>query len=472
MTYNKITFGYDVMTYNGEIPNCLHPKFLNTIHNASDFDFRFCGEGYRKRWNNDWHLYNSNFWNEYVEKKSVYDLVNNNQSKSWFYPVEPFGNLDMFFGNHNFYNEFALKNISSVALESIKSGNGNLLINYIIDGGLGMTKPNFQKIIDFTRSNGIPDNKVYLIFQDFRLKRNLEKMGAEYNVINFNLAQLSKSQEFFNTINNPNFSYWGEGSHEPQVGKMERLKSSIASFNDFKNSIGNDKKDFLLLNRHWKLHRLMLMSKLHKLGLDNNLVSWDNRFYHQNVVDAFLEHDSNIEFAELIKDTSRHLDVTDLTKIAGYGFEDKNLYLNSYLSLVSVSIYFQIREEGDAYVEFPTGYLSEKIWKPIGHCQPFILAGPAHSLEYIRSIGYKTFHPFIDESYDNETEDFTRLNMILNEVEKFSNKSKEEKDQFLRDVSEICKYNQELFLDYSKQKFRLECDDIITELNSKSKKII
>jgi hypothetical protein len=216
----------------------------------------------------------------------------------------------------------------------------------------------------------------------------------------------------------------------------------------------------------------MLMSKLHKLGLDNNLVSWDNRFYHQNVVDAFLEHDSNIEFAELIKDTSRHLDVTDLTKIAGYGFEDKNLYLNSYLSLVSESIYFQIREEGDAYVEFPTGYLSEKIWKPIGHCQPFILAGPAHSLEYIRSIGYKTFHPFIDESYDNETEDFTRLNMILNEVEKFSNKSKEEKDQFLRDVSEICKYNQELFLDYSKQKFRLECDDIITELNSKSKKII
>jgi len=468
MTYNKIIFGYDVMTYNGEIPNCLHPKFLNTIHNASDFDFRFCGEGYRKRWNNDWHLYNSNFWNSYVEKKSVYDLVNNHQSKNWFYPVEPFGNLDMFFGNHHFYNEFALKNISSVALESIKSGNGNLLINYIIDGGLGMTKPNFQKIIDFTRSHAIPDNKVYLIFQDFRLKRNLEKMGAEYNVINFNLAQLSKSQEFNNTINNPNFSYWGEGSHEPQVGKIQNLKSSIASFEDFKNSIGSDKKDFLLLNRHWKLHRLLLMSKLHKLGLDNNLVSWDNKFYHQNVVDAFLEHDNNIEFTQLIKDTSRHLDVTDLTKIAGYGFEDKNLYINSYLSLVSESIYFQIREEGDAYVEFPTGYLSEKIWKPIGHCQPFILAGPAHSLEYIRSIGYKTFHPFIDESYDNETNDFTRLNMILNEVEKFSNKSKEDKDQFLRDVTEICKYNQKLFLDYSKQKFRLECDDIITELNSKS----
>ena len=37
MIKNKLIFGYDIMTYNGEIPNCLNPKFLNTIYNASDF---------------------------------------------------------------------------------------------------------------------------------------------------------------------------------------------------------------------------------------------------------------------------------------------------------------------------------------------------------------------------------------------------------------------------------------------------
>ena len=57
--------------------------------------------------------------------------------------------------------------MSKVALNEIKTGNGNLLINYIIDGGLGMTKPNFQKIINFTRENEIPDEKVFLIFQKF-----------------------------------------------------------------------------------------------------------------------------------------------------------------------------------------------------------------------------------------------------------------------------------------------------------------
>ena len=94
-------------------------------------------------------------------------------------------------------------------------------------------------------------------------------------------------------------------------------------------------------------------------------------------------------------------------------------------------------------------HLSEKVWKPIGHCQPFILAGPAKSLEYIKSLGFKTFSPYIDESYDSCIDDTERLNLILREVEIFSQKTKEEKDTFLENVKEICEYNQRLFLDFS-----------------------
>lgn len=162
------------------------------------------------------------------------------------------------------------------------------------------------------------------------------------------------------------------------------------------------------------------------------------------------------------------MDVDDLTKIAGYGFENKDLYLKSYISIVAESIFFQHRDEGDVCIEFPTGYLSEKIWKPIGHCQPFILAGPAKSLEYIQSMGYKTFHPYIDESYDIENDDFKRLEMIMHEIDKFSNKTKEEKDQFLIDVKDILKHNQNLFLGYSKNKFRDDCNSVIKNLIQQS----
>ena len=60
---NKLIFGYDILTYNGELPNCLNPKFINTIYTASDFDFSNSGAFFSKRWNCDWAVYNSNFYN-------------------------------------------------------------------------------------------------------------------------------------------------------------------------------------------------------------------------------------------------------------------------------------------------------------------------------------------------------------------------------------------------------------------------
>jgi hypothetical protein len=266
----------------------------------------------------------------------------------------------------------------------------------------------------------------------------------------------SKSQEFNKTLNDPNWSFWGPNSHESQVGKMQRNVSSVATYSEFEESIGKDKKDFLFLCRHWKLHRLILMNTLFKLNLDNHLVSWDNRFYDSHIVDHFEQYEKSPEFVELIRTTSRSLDIEDLTRIAGYGFENKDMYLNSYISLVSESIFFQENSNEDGISDFPTGYLSEKVWKPIGHSHPFILAAPSKSLEYLRNIGFKTFHPFIDESYDLVNNDSERLELIIREVRKFSNKTKEEKDQFLKDVAHICKHNHKLFLNYTSNNLHMQ----------------
>jgi hypothetical protein len=179
------------------------------------------------------------------------------------------------------------------------------------------------------------------------------------------------------------------------------------------------------------------------LGLEKSLVSWDNKFAYQLQREDFLQYDNNEEFLKLITETSSLLDIQDLTKIAGFGFENKDIYLNTYLSIVTESVFFQ--ED----INFPSGYLSEKIWKPIGHCQPFILAGPSKSLKHIRErFGYKTFHPYIDESYDLVEHDIERLNLIQIEIDKFSKKTKEEKNEFLNNVKDICVYNQNLFLEY------------------------
>ena len=77
------------------------------------------------------------------------------------------------------------------------------------------------------------------------------------------------------------------------------------------------------------------------------------------------------------------------------------------------------------------------------------IQGLSDKLEYIKSLGFKTFSPFIDESYDECIDDDKRLQLISHEIGKFAQKSKEEKDEFLNNVKDICKHNQQLFLDFS-----------------------
>lgn len=64
--------------------------------------------------------------------------------------------------------------------------------------------------------------------------------------------------------------------------------------------------------------------------------------------------------------------------------------------------------------------LTEKSLRPIATATPFILAAPAHSLQYLRNYGFETFEPWINESYDLETDAHTRLIMIVQEVQRLA----------------------------------------------------
>jgi len=425
----KLIFGYDIITYNGPLPNCLNPKFIPTIHEGSNFDYNKSHHYFNQVWGNDYCVFNSNDYNRISLRKNVSEIredrISGNDYK-WFYLIEPHSGLDLFFGKHPLHNKFVLEFISDVALDEIKNHNGNILFNYTIDGGIGINEDNLKMIIDFTRKHNIPDEKVYFIFADYKLKDNFKKLGANYKIHDYSFYLFFKSHEFNNII---------EGRDKG---------STIQTKEDYVNNIKNNKKDFLLLTRHWKQHRLFLINRLHRLGLENSLVSWEASYYNQKMVDYVKQYDDNIEFFDMLK-TSRHVDVDDLVSVWGYGSESKQIYVDTYMSIVTESIFFQDD------VNFPSGFISEKIWKPIGHCQPFILAGPSRSLQYLRDrFGFKTFHPYIDETYDMVDDDLQRIKLIENEMEKFANKTKEEKIEFLENVKDICFYNLDLFLQYDK----------------------
>lgn len=67
-------------------------------------------------------------------------------------------------------------------------------------------------------------------------------------------------------------------------------------------------------------------------------------------------------------------------------------------------------DPGGNSIRFETGpEVSEKIFKPLAHFHPFVVAGSAYTLEYLHKQGFETFPELFDESYDQ----------ILNDVERF-----------------------------------------------------
>ena len=88
---------------------------------------------------------------------------------------------------------------------------------------------------------------------------------------------------------------------------------------------------------------------------------------------------------------------------------------------------------------------TEKTWKFIAGKVPFILAGMPGSLKVLRDMGYKTFHPYINEGYDNIVDDEQRMVAIANEIEKLCHMSEDAILKLVEDLLPITNHNFETF---------------------------
>lgn len=88
-------------------------------------------------------------------------------------------------------------------------------------------------------------------------------------------------------------------------------------------------------------------------------------------------------------------------------------------------------------------HLTEKIFKPICMQMPFVLVSTYQSLAYLRRYGFKTFGDIWDESYDDEPDDYRRVEKIADLIADLDNRSN--KEQILKDCQYIVQHNFEHF---------------------------
>jgi len=90
-------------------------------------------------------------------------------------------------------------------------------------------------------------------------------------------------------------------------------------------------------------------------------------------------------------------------------------------------------------------HLTEKTLRPIACGHPFmILSGPG-TLKYLRTYGFKTFHPFIDESYDLETDSDKRMTMVISEMDRINKLPQADQEHIWKSCAVLARHNKELF---------------------------
>ena len=366
------------------------------------------------------------------------------------YPIEGFGSPDRSIGNDARWNKkfrTAFDYMGGKATEYVKSGKLRLYYGFLQEAFIKdseIINLHFQlKKYDIT--NAIVAVNDYLAYDRYSKWCEKHNKIKRFSVVVFSHSLFEKSHEINCILN-------GKESGVFNLSKpYKEHKHSAMTIEDFTSTKDVKRKsNFLCLNRRMRPHRLATLCVMNKHDLiKNNEVSFqftidDCPYYVENVLDEERKLKYEKDFHEVKSMEYQWVDYPIAMEAKdgihhGYGWENCKPYMDSYFSIVTETDFTN-----------PTGYVSEKLWKPISFFQPFILVGNPGSLKFIKEFGFKTFSPLIDESYDEETNAMHRFAMIESEMVRLGKMSKEDIHTWYWHMEDIYTHNYNLFMDYAK----------------------
>jgi hypothetical protein len=86
-------------------------------------------------------------------------------------------------------------------------------------------------------------------------------------------------------------------------------------------------------------------------------------------------------------------------------------------------------------------FVTEKTFKPIAGHQPFMIIGGSGVLKYLRSQEFQTYYNIFDETYDAETDFDKKLDIIIDNIERYT------KEPYSTKTLKRIKHNFKLFYD-------------------------
>lgn len=229
-------------------------------------------------------------------------------------------------------------------------------------------------------------------------------------------------------------------------------------------------KKYITFNRltsSSRVYRSLFISELIKQNiLDQGYVSYNDTCPEGG---SFKENLYNAVENNLITEAKAQEAILNISSAAlplRIDYKDQPLIPNHSFVLSAVAE----SQESFVYVVTETCYwdrkkhLTEKIFKPIVSKMPFILVGPAHNLEYLRSYGFKTFDRWWDESYDTIEDPIQRMDAIGSLLKHISSYSLSELETMLKEMTPVLEHNYKLF--YSQEFLKSAWDELFNNIKS------
>ena len=336
-----------------------------------------------------------------------------NSLEKFIYPIVLYSN--------DLFEKQPTINLSDILLQSIKNKKAKIVFFYITEGWFGEDISHYNWLDNLTTKYNLEPDDLIMITSNLLAEENYKE--NKFTILSYNYF----SDELFFAL----------------INKRDTL--NIKSFrNKYSYFIDNFniEKHFLCFNNLTKLHRLWMFYELmNNIKLKNKSILSLNK----NTTDkSFFEIVSSINNVEMIEYYKTYDSTTE------YSY-DTNNWLKDVQTGDSINIDAHLKTFVNIVTETLTQkdvvFITEKTYKPIYTCQPFIIVGNTYSLKKLKELGFKTFDKWWDESYDDEIDFEIKMNKIKKVLEEIASWDLEKCMLIRNQMKEILIHNYNQMLD-------------------------
>lgn len=423
------------------VMNHIDKKYISDINTLNTHD---CIEQLKHDssigWNLTYNLGNFHYYfiNNIGEQNiiPIYDIDVNAKDIAYIFPIEIATSIDSLNAKvkvelDGIKIEYSIEEIIEPIIEHLKANRIKIVICNIQDPC--HYAPSIRELELRLRNLGVSESNLVFIFGNKFLNHTHDYPDSLTNFTYGNLALQQQARCMFDFPRPTSMGYTSDIVRDTDLD-ITKIRP----------------KKFLCFNRSMRSHRYYLayMAMKYKL-LDNSIFSFvsipDDRLNIRQNVEALLgETITDEDFNKLMDILPYEIDTSHLTADEKRGFvtdnNKKEWYTDTYFHIISETSFHGPIDNSP--------FFSEKTYRPIINLQPFIMVGDFGSLQQIRKLGFKTFSPYIDESYDLEPIYSTRMQMIQKEILKLNSMSHKELHDLYYSLKDILIYNRDHFASF------------------------